>query len=59
MRAGKTKYTPAAGTRDLQNAIIGMYERDFAAASYQTERSHGHLGRKAGHLQCGCFAHQS
>ena len=31
MRAGKTKYTPAAGTRDLQRAIIGMYERDFTA----------------------------
>src|SRR5436190_23913569 len=34
MRAGKTKYTPAAGTRELQKAIIGMYERDFGA-SYQ------------------------
>src|SRR5262245_58124767 len=34
MRAGKTKYTPAAGTRDLQRAIIGMYERDFTA-TYQ------------------------
>ena len=34
MRAGKTKYTPAAGTRDLQRAIIGMYERDFGA-NYQ------------------------
>jgi aspartate aminotransferase len=31
MRAGKTKYTPTAGTRDLQKAIIGMYERDFGA----------------------------
>src|ERR1043166_3370409 len=34
MRAGKTKYTPAAGTRDLQWAIIGMYKRDFGA-NYQ------------------------
>ena len=34
MRAGKTKYTPAAGTRDLQKAIIGMYECDFGA-TYQ------------------------
>ncbi len=24
MRAGKTKYTPTAGTRDLQQAIIGF-----------------------------------
>jgi aspartate aminotransferase len=31
MRAGKTKYTPAAGTRDLQKAIMRMYERDFGA----------------------------
>ena len=31
MRAGKTKYTPTAGTRDLQQAIIQMYERDFGA----------------------------
>ena len=31
MVAGKTKYTPAAGTRDLQQAIINMYQRDFGA----------------------------
>ena len=31
MRAGKTKYTPAAGTRDLQQAIIQMYRQDFGA----------------------------
>src|SRR3989440_8959705 len=31
MRAGKTKYTPAAGTRDLQQAIIQMYRKDFGA----------------------------
>ena len=31
MQAGKTKYTPAAGTRDLQKAIIEMYRRDFNA----------------------------
>lgn len=30
--AGKTKYTPTAGTRDLQKAIIEMYERDFGAS---------------------------
>src|SRR5438270_9612248 len=31
MRAGKTKYTPTAGTRELQRAIIEMYARDFGA----------------------------
>jgi len=37
MRVGKTKYTPTAGTRDLQKAIIGMYERDFGAAYQPNE----------------------
>src|SRR6185503_14659150 len=31
MAAGKTKYTPTAGTRDLQKAIIGFYQREFNA----------------------------
>ena len=31
MRAGQTKYTPTAGTRDLQKAIIAYYEREFGA----------------------------
>src|SRR5437870_13754312 len=31
MRAGKTKYTPTAGTRELQQAIIGFYNREFHA----------------------------
>src|SRR5919107_3545288 len=31
MRAGQTKYTPTAGTRQLQQAIIGYYEREFGA----------------------------
>jgi aspartate aminotransferase len=31
MRAGKTKYTPTAGTRELQRAIISFYEREFGA----------------------------
>jgi aspartate aminotransferase len=31
MQAGKTKYTPTAGTRELQKSIIEMYRRDFAA----------------------------
>jgi aspartate aminotransferase len=32
MRAGATKYTPTAGTRDLQRAIINFYERAFGAS---------------------------
>src|SRR5204863_9564854 len=32
MSAGQTKYTPTAGTRQLQKAIIEMYSRDFGAA---------------------------
>src|SRR5205809_8098860 len=31
MRAGKTKYTPTAGTRELQTAIIAFYQREFGA----------------------------
>jgi aspartate aminotransferase len=31
MRKGKTKYTPTAGTRALQQAIIDVYARDFGA----------------------------
>src|SRR5262249_28025870 len=31
MQAGKTKYTPTAGTRELQQAIIGFYQREFGA----------------------------
>ena len=30
MKAGKTKYTPTAGTRDLQQAIIHMYRAILA-----------------------------
>lgn len=32
MRAGQTKYTPIAGTRALQEAIINYYEREFGAS---------------------------
>src|SRR2546425_12037036 len=31
MRTGKTKYTPTAGTRELQQAIIDFYAREFGA----------------------------
>jgi aspartate aminotransferase len=31
MRAGQTKYTPTGGTRRLQEAVAGYYEREFGA----------------------------
>lgn len=31
MRAGQTKYTPTAGTRELQQAIMDFYAREFGA----------------------------
>jgi aspartate aminotransferase len=37
MNAGQTKYTPAAGTRKLRQAIIEMYRQDFGAAYELTE----------------------
>jgi len=37
MSAGQTKYTPTAGTRELQKAIIEMYSRDFAAPYERNE----------------------
>jgi aspartate aminotransferase len=35
MRAGRTKYTAAAGVREIQRAIIDFYHRDFGT-EYQT-----------------------
>ena len=32
MRDGQTKYTPTGGTRELQEAVAGYYEREFGAA---------------------------
>jgi aspartate aminotransferase len=37
MREGKTKYTPTAGTRALQQAIIGFYERQFGVSYDKSE----------------------
>ena len=37
MRAGKTKYTATAGIPELQDAIIGFYAREFAAAYERPE----------------------
>src|SRR5207237_9601008 len=31
MRAGKTKYTPTPGVRELQQAIIDLSQREFGA----------------------------
>jgi aspartate aminotransferase len=45
MQAGKTKYTPTAGTRDLQQAIIEMYRRDFGA-TYERNEVMGTSGGK-------------
>ena len=37
MRQGKTKYTATAGIRELQEAIIDFYAREFAAAYERAE----------------------
>ena len=37
MRAGQTKYTPTAGTSDLQRAIIDFYEREFGTVYDKSE----------------------
>jgi aspartate aminotransferase len=37
MRQGQTKYTPTAGTSDLQQAIISFYQREFGASYDQSE----------------------
>src|ERR1700692_715193 len=37
MRAGRTKYTPTAGIRELQQAIIGFYQREFGAGYERSE----------------------
>jgi aspartate aminotransferase len=31
MQAGKTKYTPTGGTREIQKAVIDFYQREFGA----------------------------
>ncbi|HEX8558772.1 MAG TPA: pyridoxal phosphate-dependent aminotransferase [Pyrinomonadaceae bacterium] len=32
MRRGQTKYTPTGGTRKLQEAVVGYYEREFGVS---------------------------
>ncbi|HYG80251.1 MAG TPA: pyridoxal phosphate-dependent aminotransferase [Pyrinomonadaceae bacterium] len=45
MRQGKTKYTPTAGTRDFQQAIIDFYGREFGV-SYERSEVMGTSGGK-------------
>src|SRR5215210_1645358 len=37
MSEGQTKYTPTGGTRELQQAIINFYEREFGASFEPSE----------------------
>src|SRR5436853_6259634 len=46
MRAGQTKYTPTAGTRELQDAVIQMYGRDFDASYDRRKRNPVRFGNK-------------
>jgi aspartate aminotransferase len=45
MLAGQTKYTPTAGTRELQQAIIDFYTREFGA-DYERSQVMGTSGGK-------------
>lgn len=45
MRAGQTKYTPTAGTRQLQQAIIDFYAREFGV-EYERSQVMGTSGGK-------------
>jgi aspartate aminotransferase len=45
MRLGETKYTATGGTRGLQQAIIGYYEREFSA-SYEPSQVMATAGGK-------------
>ncbi len=47
MRQGKTKYTPTAGTRDFQQAIIDFYGREFGATYERTEVMGSSGGKQA------------
>ncbi|HEX8889639.1 MAG TPA: pyridoxal phosphate-dependent aminotransferase [Pyrinomonadaceae bacterium] len=47
MRQGKTKYTPVAGTRDLQQAIINFYEQQFGATYERSQVAATSGGKQA------------
>lgn len=47
MRRGQTKYTPTGGTRELQNAIVGFYEREFGTSFERTQVMATNGGKQA------------
>ena len=47
MRAGKTKYTPTAGTRNLQQAILDFYEQRFGVTYDRSEVMASSGGKQA------------
>jgi aspartate aminotransferase len=47
MRQGKTKYTPVAGTRDLQQSIINFYEQQFGATYKRSQVAATSGGKQA------------
>ena len=47
MQAGKTKYTPTAGTRDLQQAIIDFYKKQFSVTFDRSEVMASSGGKQA------------
>ncbi|MBD0324917.1 MAG: pyridoxal phosphate-dependent aminotransferase [Pyrinomonadaceae bacterium] len=47
MRAGQTKYTPTAGTPEIQQAIIDFYKREFKAAYEPSEVMTTNGGKQA------------
>lgn len=55
MRAGQTKYTPTAGTRKLQQAIIDFYQREFNATYERKEVMATAGGKQAIFNAVGCL----
>src|SRR6267142_2385978 len=47
MQAGKTKYTPTAGTRELQQSIIDFYASTFGASYERNEVMASSGGKQA------------
>ncbi len=58
MRAGKTKYTPTGGTRDIQKAIIDFYHREFGA-TYEPAEVMATSGGKQAIFKCRRKSYQS
>src|SRR5436190_5777996 len=55
MRAGQTKYTPTAGTRKLQQAIIDFYQQEFNAGYERSEVMATAGGKQAIFNAVGCL----